>query len=163
MGIGRKIRLTDEGRRHPMMQDKPEVFDGFESHYDMVVKLPEGAVVLAGNEFTPVQAMAVSHKRGTFWSTQYHPEYNLHEMARLTVARIDVLSEQGFFADSTEAEDFISRWELLHREPDRKDLQWQLGIDDHILSEKIRQQEFANWIRNLVLPHSKKKEAGARL
>jgi GMP synthase (glutamine-hydrolysing) len=129
----------------------------------MVVKLPEGAVVLAGNEFTPVQAMAVSHKRGTFWSTQYHPEYNLHEMARLTVARIDVLSEQGFFADSTEAEDFISRWELLHREPDRKDLQWQLGIDDHILSEKIRQQEFANWIRNLVLPHSKKKEAGARL
>jgi GMP synthase (glutamine-hydrolysing) len=158
MGIGRKILLTEEGRRHPMMEGKPPVFDGFESHYDMVVQLPEGAKVLATNSFTQIQALAVTHKRGSFWATQYHPEYNLHEMARLTVAREEVLTEQGFFADHEDFEYFVSRWELLHENPERSDLRWQTGIDDDILSEDIRRREFANWIRHLVLPHAQKKE-----
>lgn len=154
MGVGRKIVLTDEGRRHPMMEGKPRVFDGFESHYDMVSEVPEQTVVTAGNQFTPIQAMAVTHKRGGFWATQYHPEYNLHEMARLTVARAEVLTEHGFFNDTSDVAPFIQAWEKLHNEPERKDLRWQLGIDDSILDEEIRQREFFNWIHRLVLPRA---------
>ena len=156
MGIGRKITLTEEGLHHPMMEGKPPVFDGFESHYDMVVKLPEGAEVLATNSFTKIQALAITHRRGTFWATQYHPEYNLHEMARLTVAREKVLTEQGFFENHEDFEYFVSRWELLHENPERSDLRWQTGIDDDILSEAVRRREFANWIKHLVIPHAKK-------
>ena len=156
MGIGRKIALTDEGRSHPMMEGKPRVYDGFESHYDMVTELPDGAVVLAGNDFAPIQAMAVQHKRGSFWATQYHPEYNLHEMARLTIARAEVLTEHGFFQNSSEVEPYVGRWEELHRDPSRKDLRWQLGIDDSILNTEIRQQEFYNWIHRLVIPRAQK-------
>ena len=157
MGIGRKIVLTDEGRDHPMMKGKPAVYDGSESHYDMVATVPEGGVVLATSEFTRVQAMSVTHRRGTFWATQYHPEYNLHEMARLTVAREQVLTEQGFFAGHEDMATLIDRWELLHDNPDRSDLRWQLGIDSDILSVVIRQQEVRNWIDYLVLPYAKSK------
>ncbi len=157
MGIGRKITLTDEGRNHPMMQNKTLVFDGFESHYDMVVKVPEGGTVLATNSFTAVQALAVTHKRGTFWATQYHPEYNLHEMARLSVVREEVLTEHGFFSDHSDFEQLIERWELLNKNPDRMYLRWQLAIDDDILSDDIRQRDFANWLHNLVIPYEKKR------
>lgn len=157
MGIGRKIILTDEGRDHPMMRGKPNVFDGFESHYDIVVRVPDGGTVLATNEVSPVQALAVTHKRGTFWGTQYHPEYDLHEMARLTVAREQVLTEQGFFAGHDDMQSLIDRWELLNREPDRFDLRWQLGIGADILDRKLRQQEISNWLEYLVIPTSRER------
>ncbi|RKX82968.1 MAG: type 1 glutamine amidotransferase [Spirochaetes bacterium] len=158
MGIGRKILLTEEGRNHPMMKGKPFVFDAFESHYDIVVKPPEGTVVLAENEFSGIQAMSVTHKKGTFWSVQYHPEYNLHEMSRLTVVREKVLIEGGFFENPEDLEKHVERWELLHSHPDRSDLKWQLGIDEDILNIEIRQQEFSNWVNALVIPYSKEKE-----
>jgi GMP synthase (glutamine-hydrolysing) len=155
MGIGRKIMLTDAGRRHPMMEGKPQVFDGFESHYDMVVEVPEGGTLLATNEFTPVQALAVTKGRGTFWATQYHPEYNLREMARLTVARAEVLIEHGLFRDREDVQRLVERWELLHDDPARRDLRWQLAVGDDILSDSIRQREIYNWIHKLVLPAQK--------
>ena len=155
MGIGRKIMLTDAGRRHPMMEGKPQVFDGFESHYDMVVEVPEGGTVLAANDFTSVQALAVTKGKGTFWATQYHPEYNLREMARLTVARAEVLIEHGLFRDREDVQRLVERWELLHDDPARRDLRWQLAVGDDILSDSIRQREIYNWIHKLVLPAQK--------
>ncbi len=153
MGIGRKIRLTPEGLDHPMMKGKNPVFDGFESHYDMVFDVPEGGTVLAVNDFTGVQALCVKHKKGTFWGTQYHPEYNLHEMARLSVVREEVLTEHGFFNDHKDFMEFINRWEQLDADPSSTYLRWQLAIDDDILSAGKRQLDFANWIKYLVLPY----------
>jgi len=43
---------------------------------------------------------------------------------------------------------------ILSKEPDRKDLRWQLVIDDDILSSEIKECEFRNWIDKLVLPYS---------
>src|SRR2546426_3586825 len=42
MGFARKLRLTAEGRVHPMYEGKPDVFDGFISHLDEVTRLPNG-------------------------------------------------------------------------------------------------------------------------
>ena len=152
MGIARKIYVTPQGDRHPMLEGKPLVFEGFISHDDMVCQLPPGGVVLAGNDFTPVQALAVTHKRGTFWATQYHPEYDLHEMARLIVAREAKLVALGFFRDHDDLVALVDRMEALAEDPGRKDLRWQLSIDDDVLCEEIRQREFVNWITKLVLP-----------
>jgi len=146
MGIGRNIRLTPEGERHPMMRGKPFVYSHFVSHDDEVTRLPEGAILIAGNDFSHVQAAEIRHRNGVFWGLQYHPEYDLHQMARLMVAREAKLTELGFFKNHDDFTAYVSRLEALHADPSRKDLRWQLGIDDHILDPAIRQREFINWV-----------------
>ena len=146
MGIGRKITKTAEGLNHPMLKGKATVFDAFESHYDIVINVPDGGVVLARNPFSGIQAMTVEHKKGTFWASQYHPEYNLHEIARLTMARAQLLTDHGFFKDHDDVQAYVDKMEQLFIEPDRKDLSWQLGIDEDIIDDSIRQSEFKNWL-----------------
>jgi len=152
MGLARKIHQTHEAYNHPMFEGKPRVFEGFVSHDDMVTKIPPGGILLAGNNFANVQAIAVKHKNGTFWATQYHPEYDLHEMARLIVAREKKLIAAGFFRGHEDMMNLVDRMETLAKEPSRKDLRWQLAIDDDVLSDQIRQCEFVNWLNKLVLP-----------
>lgn len=158
MGIARKIKLTPEGKTHPLFMGKPPVFEAYISHDDMVTELPPGGMVLAGNDFTPVQALAVTHKKGSFWSVQYHPEYNLHEMACLIIAREKKLIELGFFRKAEELKGLVDKMKLLNTEPDRKDLRWQLVIDDDVLSDEIKECEFRNWISELVLPFNGEKQ-----
>jgi GMP synthase (glutamine-hydrolysing) len=150
MGIGRKMRLTEAGRNHPMFRGKPLVYNHFVSHDDEVTDLPPGATLLAGNDFSRVQAVEVKYERGVFWGIQYHPEYDLHEMARLIVAREERLVKQGLFRDHDDLVQYVDRLEALAADPERKDLRWQLGIDDDILRDDIRQCEFINWLRDQV-------------
>jgi GMP synthase (glutamine-hydrolysing) len=154
MGIARKIRLTGAGASHPMMEGKPAVYTGFISHLDEITQLPPGATLLATNEFTHVQAIEVKHRKGVFWATQYHPEYDLHEMARLITAREPKLVPEGFFQDHDELAGFVDKLEALHAEPTRKDLRWQLDIDEDVLSDQVRQAEFRNWVNKIVLPRA---------
>ncbi len=152
MGIARKIALTPEGHDHPLYAGKASVFDGFISHVDEVTHLPPGAVVLASNAFTRVQAVSVTYQGGTFWGLQYHPEYDLHEMARLVFCRLEILAEQGFFEDRQAGEAYVNHLEALHRDPARRDIAWLLGIDDDVMNEDVRRLEVRNWVRRLVLP-----------
>ena len=152
MGIARKIRLTRQGIEHPMFSGKPPVFEAYISHDDMVTDIPQGAEILAGNDFTPIQALAITHKKGSFWSVQYHPEYSLHEMACLIVAREEKLIAGGFFQNPAELQEMVAKMKKLYQEPDRKDLRWQLVIDDDVLSDAIKECEFNNWLQVLVLP-----------
>ncbi len=159
MGIARKIALTDAGRAHPFMAGKPQVFDAFISHYDEVTTVPEGGVVLAGNDFTGVQAMAVKHANGEFWATQYHAEYTLHEMSRLLIARENRLVPEGFFQGHDDLVSLAERMGELALAPERKDLRWQLAIDDDVLDPQIRQVEFGNWLTDLVEPTARRRRA----
>lgn len=156
MGVARKIHLTPEGRNHPMYRGKPTVFDGFISHDDEITRLPENALWLASNDFTRIQAVSVTYKKGIFWATQYHPEYDLHEIARLTIAREEKLTRQGFFRDHDDMVQYVERLEALASEPHRKNLRWQLAIDDDLLSDSIRQCEFVNWLTTSVLQEARK-------
>jgi len=152
MGLARKIHVTDAGKDHPMMEDKPAVYSHFVSHDDEVKTLPEGAVLLAGNFHSRVQAVAVTHQNGAFWATQYHPEYDLHEVARLVIAREPKLVKQGFFRGHDDLMEYVDKLEALYQDPSRKDLRWQLDIDDDVLDDRIRQREFTNWLEKVVLP-----------
>lgn len=155
MGIARKISLTPEGMAHPMYRGKKKVFDAFISHDDEVTHMPSGGLVLAGNDFTRVQAIAVTWQGGTFWSPQYHPEYDLHELARLCFCRKQKLTDKGFFSSLEDAQHYVDLLETLHADPARKDIAWLLGIDDDVMNPDIRQAEVRNWIELLVLPSMK--------
>ncbi len=152
MGVARKIHPTEEGKIHPLLEGKPPIFDGFVSHDDIVIKMPEGGVILAGNEFTPIQAVEVKHKKGVFWATQYHPELNLKEMAHLIAVRENILTKQGYFNNHEDMIRYTEDLEAIYNDPSRKDLRWKYDIDDTIISDKIREREFTNWINKLVLP-----------
>ena len=160
MGIARKIELTREGRGHPLYEGKNSVFDAFISHVDEITHIPPGSVVLSGNVFTRVQSVSVSYRGGVFWGLQYHPEYDLHEMARLTWCRIDKLRSLGFFIDRKAGEDYVNLLETLHANPERSDLAWMLGIDDDLLNEDVRRIEVRNWIDRLVIPTMVVKQRG---
>jgi GMP synthase (glutamine-hydrolysing) len=149
-GVSRKITLTDAGRAHPLYAGKPIVFDAFTSHFDEVETLPPGALLLAGNRISPVQA-AVIEKNGTpFWAVQYHPEYDLAEVAALTRFRMDGLVEEGRFADEDAAHAFVADLESLHADPSRFDIAWRLGIDRDVMDPDLRTLEVRNWIENVL-------------
>ena len=156
MGIARKIALTPEGRAHPLFFGKASVFDAFISHEDEITHLPPGAINLASNAFTRVQAVSVVHRGGTLWALQYHPEYDLHELARLTWCRIDKLVGLGFFQDREAAEAYVDRLEALHQDPSRRDIAWLLGIDADVMNEDVRLAEVRNWLQHLVLPNMRR-------
>ena len=152
MGIARKIRLSADGRAHPLYNGKKSVFDAWISHDDEITHLPASGVLLSSNDFTQVQSISVTHKGGVFWGLQYHPEYDIHEMARLCYCRKQKLTDKGFFRDVEAAQAFVDQLEALHQDPSRKDLAWLLGIDEDIMNEDIRLAEVRNWIEHLVIP-----------
>ncbi len=152
MGFARKISLTPEGMAHPMYRGKKRVFDSFISHDDEVTNLPHGGLVLATNDFTRVQAVSITFQGGHFWSPQYHPEYDLHELARLCYCRKQKLVDKGFFTDLDAAQNYVDQLEALFQDPARKDISWLLGIDDDVMNPDIRQAEVRNWVEQLILP-----------
>ena len=151
MGLARKVFLTEEGKNHPMYEGKTQVFDGFISHDDIITKMPEGAVSLASNDFTPIQSVDVSYKNGVFWAPQYHPEYDLYLVAGLIAAREEKLTGEGYFRSHEDLANFVSDLKTIYKDPARKDLRWKYGIDEDVLSDDIRELEFANWIKYQVL------------
>ncbi len=155
MGFARKTHLTEEGRQHAMMAGKPFVYEPFSSHEDEVTCMPPDSTVLSTSAFTRVQAAEIRHRGGVLWGVQYHCEYNLHEMARLIVARAQRLVGMGFYRNEAELQSHVDKMEALHADPSRKDLRWQLAIDDEILDDSIRESEFANWLTHLVAPQAR--------
>jgi len=145
-GIARKILLNDAGIDHPMFAGKRAVYDGFVSHADIVTTLPEGATLLGGNVFAPVQALDVKFENGSFWAFQYHPEYDLSEIAALALVRQDGLIEQGSFKDRTAVQDYVTEMNNLQNDPSRSDLMWKLGIDEDLIDEDYRTLEIKNWL-----------------
>ncbi len=131
---------------------KPEVFDAVTSHADEVVELPAAATLLASNAFSNVQAVAVSQARGLFWATQYHPEYDLHDVARLCVLRADELVAQGTFPSHAAAQAYVEQLETLHADPARDNIAQELQIAPALLDAAQRRVEVRNWIEHLVKP-----------
>ena len=155
MGVARKVTLNEAGKNHPMYEGKPHVFDGFISHDDMITKMPEGGISLSSNEFTPVQSVEVKHEKGVFWAPQYHPEYNLHEIARLILAREERLMRENYFNSKEDMLKYSADLDEIYKDETRKDLRWKYAIDDDLLSADIRECEFANWIKHQVIPSKK--------
>jgi GMP synthase (glutamine-hydrolysing) len=149
-GISRTIELSPEGREHPLFAHKPRVFDAFTSHADEVAVLPQGSELLASNGWSRVQAASIDGEASSFWAVQYHPEYDLHEVASLCRLRRKELVAQGSFASETAADTFIDELEALHADPTNSDLAASLAVEDTLLDERTRTREVRNWIEHLL-------------
>ena len=149
-GVARDLSLSREGQRHPMYAGKASLFAGFTCHADIVTSLPPGATLLASNEWSPVQSVEVEYRGGTFWAVQYHPEYDLSEVAALGRLRAEELVAQGSFADLGACQTYIRDLEELHAHPGREELASGLGISSDVLDVSRRTAEVRNWIETKV-------------
>jgi len=150
--FARRIVATAAGRDHPLLAGRPAVWDALAIHTDEVERLPDGGTVLAGNGVSAVQAAEIRHAGGTFWGVQYHPELPLDEVAAALRRQAADLIEQGLARDEAAVEAYASLIEALHREPARRDLAWQLGLDQQVTDAARRRTELRNFIEYLVRP-----------
>lgn len=152
VGIARKIVPNDAGRLHPMLSGKGPAFDAPCIHYDEVSRLPDEAVLLASNTHSTVQAAVVPLYKSEVWAVQYHPEFDLDQLVQLYVLYADDMIGQGFFADKSALDNYVSTLSDLAAEPTNQGLCWQLGIDEDITDPKRRRAEIINWVQACVKP-----------
>ncbi len=158
MGIARKVTLTPEGQSHPLFAGKAAVFDTPCIHLDEVTQVPPGAVVLASNRHSFVQALAFESHGTPFWGVQYHPEFDLFHMSRLYTMYEDLMLTGGFFSSADSLKKYAANMEVLSKDSTRYDLAWQLGADSDVLDDQIRTLEIRNWVEHMVLPRLSAKQ-----
>jgi GMP synthase (glutamine-hydrolysing) len=151
-GFARRITRTEAGRGHPLLAGRPDAYDAPAVHSDEVDRLPEGAVLLAGNRVTTVQAAEIRHGNGVFWGVQYHPELPLSDIAAALRRQSEELIKAGFVQDEGEVEAYAARIDALHENPARRDAAWQLGLDAQVTDPALRSLELRNFIEHLVRP-----------
>jgi GMP synthase (glutamine-hydrolysing) len=149
VAFARKITLTEAGRAHPMHVNRAAVFDAPAIHSDTVTRLPQGAIVTAGNDISEVQAAEIRFDRGVFWGVQYHPEYRLHDVAAVIRRYGQTLITEGFFTDMADLGRYVADLSALDADRQRRDIAWRLGLGNDIIDEKLRWTELSNWIASL--------------
>ena len=150
--FARRITPTDAGLGHKLLAGRPAAYDAPAIHSDEVERLPDDATLLASNGVTKVQAAEIRHAGGVFWGVQYHPELPLDEIAGAARRQSDDLVEQGLARDKAAVDAYAGLVEALHREPGRRDLAWQLGLDRQVTDPALRQAELRNFIEHLAQP-----------
>jgi len=72
-----EVALTDAAQDDPLLHGLPARFDAQAVHWQSALRLPEGAVLLAGNAFEPHQAFRIGLRA---WGVQFHPEFDAEVM-----------------------------------------------------------------------------------
>jgi GMP synthase (glutamine-hydrolysing) len=104
-----RVKLTEAGRRDPLLRELPAEFDAFTGHKEAISELPGHAVLLASSATCPVQAFRVG---ANVYATQFHPELD----AAGICTRVDVYKYAGYF-DPSEADEIKAlawRSEISH-------------------------------------------------
>lgn len=135
IGLAQGIQITDAGRTHPMMQGRRDGYAVPCIHRDEVQRLPDGAVLIASNAHSPVQAMTYRANGVDFWGMQYHPE--------LSATAIAAYVEGGLFAQGANL-----AGDLRLAESDA-DAAKRLGGLPKDLCTLTRTTELANWLAYL--------------
>ena len=91
------IALSTDGKNDILLSVLPERFPGYASHAQTVLKLPEGAKLLARNEFEPHHAFVLD---GHIWGVQFHPEFNKGITCSYIEAEREALMQQGRDVDA---------------------------------------------------------------
>ena len=156
VAFARKITLTDAGRGHDMHEGRAVSFDAPAIHGDEVVRPPEGTIVTAWNDVSAIQAAEIRYQQSVFWGVQYHPEYDLRDVAT-TVQRYGArLVDEGFFPDAPSLENYADDLLALQTNASRKDVAWRMGLGADVLQPKRRLCEIANWIARQARPYASK-------
>ncbi|MGJ3509785.1 glutamine amidotransferase [Enemella sp. A6] len=94
-----EVRVTEAGRRDPVLAGVPPTFRAFTGHKEGCAVMPDGAELLVTGD-NPVQAYRI----GDVYVTQFHPELD----AALLADRMRIYVDHGYF-DPEEMEDIIAR------------------------------------------------------
>lgn len=154
-GFARRIAPTEAGRAHPLLAGRPAAYDAPAVHTDEVDTLPDGAVLLAGNRVTAVQAAEIRFGAGVFWGVQYHPEIALDEIAGALRRQAGSLIASGLARDREAVDSYADAVDALHRAPGRRDLAWRLGLDEQVTVAQHRLTELRNFVDNCGVLRSK--------
>jgi GMP synthase (glutamine-hydrolysing) len=152
-GFGRRILLSEAGRKHPLFTGKPFSFEAPTIHRDAIASLPATAVILADNDFG-VQAASFTHGAGTFWGVQYHPEYDYLDIAAAAERYGGTLVTEGMFADAAALATFASELRALQVNPSDASLLWKHWLGPAMRDESLRLLEIRNWLGTEVLPRA---------
>jgi GMP synthase (glutamine-hydrolysing) len=154
VGIARGITPIDTGLEHPMFEGKRKSFDAVAVHMDEVAVLPVDSVRLAENPMSAVQAAEIRSNGGIFWGVQYHPEYDLNEIATIMLRYGEQLVRDLVFPDMDALNRFVADMHLLHTDPTRLDVAAVYGIDEDVLNPSRRRLEIKRWFDQLVVPYA---------
>lgn len=151
VGVARKITLNEAGRVHRFFTGKPNVFDALCVHYDEVDTLPDKAVVLSANRHSAIQSAIIPLEKSHIWAVQYHPEYDLAQIAMTLRFYQSAMIKDGFFKTIADFDAYLAKLDILVKNPQDKACRWQLGLDETILDERLHRAEIINWIEACVL------------
>lgn len=87
-----EVELRPEAAGDALMHGLPARFEAHVVHRQSALRLPEGAVRLAGNAFEPTQAFRIGDKA---WGLQFHPEFDAEVMRGYVDHLGDDLRRQG--------------------------------------------------------------------
>jgi GMP synthase (glutamine-hydrolysing) len=147
-GLARDLSPNAAGAGHPLLAGRPERFEAGAIHTDEVAVLPDGALLLASNPHTTVQAAEIVHEGGTFWGVQYHPELPLAEIGAALRRQADQIVAQGVLPDAAAVEARAAALEALERGEAVPGLPATLELTD----PWRRQRELRNFIEFLAGP-----------
>ncbi len=91
-----EVALTDEGARDPVL-GIDRILRVNASHRQSVLRLPEGARLLAGNAADPHQAFAIGERA---WGVQFHPEWDHDVIRGYLEERAGILRDEGIDPDA---------------------------------------------------------------
>ena len=95
-----KISLTEAGLKHSFLDGFHQSKMVHESHNDRVEVLPSGAVLLAYNDNSPVQA----YQYKNIFATQFHPDLPLENLYKLLEMRKQKYFDLGLFKNESDYE-----------------------------------------------------------
>ena len=137
VGVARYTTVTAHGVNHPMMAGRAEVFTAPTVHRDEVQRAPAGAVVVATNDHSAVQAMVYERDGVDFWGTQYHPELAARDVAALHLRVPGIFDEHIAMAEELEAADHDDTAAA------------RLGTSVSALTVDNRARELVNWLAHV--------------
>ena len=152
IGFARDIRLTEAGRAHPLLAGRAASFDAPCCHLDHVETMPEGAILLASNAVSQVQALEIVFDGGRFWGVQYHPEYSLSEIGSIMARRAPALAREGLFPNEAAAKAYAEDLKTFETAPDRRDIAARLSLGADLIEPKLRRRELGNFLDLWVRP-----------
>ena len=150
--FARGIAPTGEGAAHPLFAGRPARFDAPSIHSDEVAELPDGAILLASNAHTRVQAAEIRSGEGVFWGVQYHPELSLGEVAAAIRRQADDLGAKGALASPEAVEQEAALIDALDRDARDANPAARLRLDAEVIDQGRRRREIRNFLEELVLP-----------
>jgi GMP synthase-like glutamine amidotransferase len=145
-GVARRIVATAAGASHPLLAGRPATWDAPAIHGDEVAELPPGAVHLATNGATSIQAAEIRHGAGVFWGVQYHPELAPGEIGAALRRQDAELVEEGLARSCADVEGRVVWFDALQDDAGDGAARWHLGIDDEFAVEDRRRRELRNFI-----------------